>query len=327
MDISHPHDSFFHYLVSNVDRAIDLVRQFIPSPLADQLHFNTMKPQPDSFVDSQLKNRYSDALFEVQTVAGTQAYACLLIDHKSAPDPKVIFQLQRYMNLFWERFISNHPNSFLPPIIGIVIYHGMNAWNYETDLKKRFDCHEEFFPYIPHFRYILIDLSTISNDRLHGKADLRAALLLMKYIFHPNLRDYVPMILRVLKEGRDQPDFLAFFEAFLLYLFNSLSEKHHKEVEKTVRAELPIEGGQVMITVADKWKQEGREEGRKEERKRFIKGIQKLVKSKFPDLPQKVQERISSVQDPAILEALMDLAIESQSTTHFQQQMDSIISQ
>ncbi len=316
MDISHPHDSFFRYMISKIDRAIDFAHHLIPSPIADHLLFDTMTSEQDTFIDSKLKNRYSDALFKVQTVSGVPSYAYLLVDHKSSPEAGVIFQLQRYINRFWERHILNYHESSLPPIVGIVIYHGLSPWNIETDLKNKLDCHEDIFPYMPIFRYLLIDLSTITDDQFRGEADLRAALLLMKYIFHPNLHEYVPMILRVLKEARHQHDFMDFFEAFLLYLFNSLTKDTHREIEKTVHIEFPIEGEQVMPTIADMYREQGREEG-------LVKGITKLLRSKFDNLPLPLEERIHSVHDLSALETIMDIAIESETLDEFQQKMES----
>jgi hypothetical protein len=107
-------------------------------------------------------------------------------------------------------------------------------------------------------------LSTISDEQIQGGADLKAALMLMKYIFHPNLRDYVPELFRILKAARNQPDFLLFFEAFMLYLLHYLDQDYHEEVEKRIQIELPEEGERIMPSVADKLKQIGREEGREE---------------------------------------------------------------
>jgi len=139
MDISHPHDSFFKFLLSKVDRAIDFIRHQIPSHIAKHLRIDTMKPESDTFVDSQLQNRFSDAVFKVQTFSGTLAYLYFLIDHKSTPDTGVGIQLHRYINQIWELHLTNHPNSALPPVIGIVIYHGMHPWNIETDLTNQLD--------------------------------------------------------------------------------------------------------------------------------------------------------------------------------------------
>jgi len=155
--------------------------------------------------------------------------------------------------------------------------------------------------------------------------------MLMKYIFHPNLKEYVPTILQILKEGRNQPDFLSFFEAFLLYLFNYINQEHHDEVIKKVYSEFPIEGENVMPTIADKFIQQGLEQGRKQGREEgleegLVKMIQKLVRSKFHDFPSSLQEKITSIHDLSTLEKIMDLAIESESLAQFQKEVESILS-
>ncbi len=329
MDITHPHDSFIRFVLSKEKRTIDLFRYHIPSNVAQHLLFDTLTAETDTFVDSQLKHHYSDALFKLQTQSGTPAYVYFLLDHKSAPDPEISLQLQRYMNRIWTRFTANHPGQNLPPIIGIVLYHGIRPWNMGTEFKSRFDCPEEFFPFIPDFRYLLIDLSTISDDQFQGGADLKAALLLMKYIFHPNLRDYLPMILRILKEARHLPDFYPFFEAFMLYLLQYVDQNDHREIEKLIHYEFPEEGDHIMPSVADKLRQEGRQEGWQEglqegrqeglhegQGKGQLLVITRLLQRKFGALDPAMVEQLQQLSNDQV-EELVDTFFEFQTLNDF----------
>ncbi len=301
MDISHPHDTFFRLIVSKVKRTMDLIHHQISPQVTKHLIFDTMTSEPDTFVDSHLKNHYSDALFKVQTHSGTPAYLYLLMDHKSFPDPDIILQLQRYMNRIWERCISNSPGSILPPIIGIVLYHGTRPWNIETEFKSRFDCPEEFTIFIPDFRYVLIDLSIMNDDDILGGADLKAALMLMKYILHPNLRGIVPEILKVLKKARHQADFPIFFEAFMLYLLKYLDQDYHEELEKLIQIELPEEGEKIMPTVADKLRQEGLQEGlQKGLQKGQLSVITRLLHQKFGAIDPVLTEQLQQLSDTQV---------------------------
>ena len=322
MDISHPHDSFFRLIVSKIERAAGLAQHCLPPSIARHILFETMTAKPDTFVDSQLQNRFSDALFSAQTRLGNPAYLYMLIDHKSTPDLDVPLQLLRYYNQIWERHLTNQPGSMLPPIIGVVFYHGIRPWNYGEDLKARFDCSEDFHPYLPLFRYVLIDLSTLELEQFQDSADLKAALMLMKYIFHPSLHDFLPAIVKVLKAGRKQPDFLSFFEAFMLYLLKYLNQEHHETVEKLVHTEFPEEGETIMPTVADKLREEGRQEGHQ----LFKKGLMKLLQAKFHGVPVLLQDSIMAVHDQSALEAFMDCAISADSLQQFEDGIKSILS-
>lgn len=326
MDISQPHDSFFRYVISKKERAIDFVRYNLPSQIAQHLLVDTLTPLPDTFVDAQLKNRYSDALFGVQTRSGNPAYLYTLIDHKSSPDPDVPLQLLGYDHRIWERHLANQPGDQLPPIIGVVMYHGSRPWNIDTDFRARFDCADDLLPYQPLFRYVLIDLSTMEEEQILGRPDTRAAMNLFRYIFHPRLHEYLPALLKILKEGRHQPDFLSFFEAFLLYLLQYLNQEHHKQAEQLICDEFPAEGETIMPSVADKLREEGLKKGREEGRERLINGLFKLLQAKFQEVPFSLREDLHAVHDLAVLEAIMDHAISAQSLQQFQEQVRPILS-
>jgi predicted transposase/invertase (TIGR01784 family) len=329
IDISRPHDSFFRFLISKTERAIELVRFSIPPELAQYLKFKTMRPVPGTFVDSRLRHRYSDALFVLQTIYDAQSFIYALIDHKSNPTNDVILQLQRYFIRIWEGHLLNHPGTSFPPIIGIVFYHGKSPWNIGTDFKSYFDCKEEFHPYLPLFRYILVDLSNMDENQFQGTPEMKAALMLMKYSQYPNLHEIIAKIFEVLKEARHIEDFLSLLEACILYLMCNIKEEYHEEIAKVISIEFP-EGEKIMPTVADKLIRQGREEGREEGLEEGIeiglaKGIIKVLQAKFSNFPQTMEAKILAVRELSTLEAIMDIAIQAESLDQFEQQLESYL--
>ena len=317
MDISQAHDSFFRFVVSKTERAAGLIKMLLPPSITQYLQFDTLASERDTFVEPHLKNRFSDALFSAHMTDGEPAFLYFLIDHKSSPDPGVTLQLLRYYNQIWEDYQNNHPGSHLPPIIGMVIYHGSRPWNIGGEFKERFKCPEEVQPFLPLFRYVLLDLSAVHDEQMQGSADLKAALMLMKYIFHPKLNQYLPEIIKILKHARHQPDFLFFFEAFMLYLMKYLNHEHYPELECLVQSELVEEGEKMMPSIADMLHEKGREEGREEGRQQLIRGILKLLQVKFQQLPETLRDKIIEIRDQTVLDAVMDHAVTAESLQQF----------
>jgi predicted transposase YdaD len=96
-----PHNNFFHYALSHVEAARDLIQTHLPADLVQVLDLESLELQKDSFVDDELRDSYSDLLYSVKLAdhegrpAEGQVY--LLLEHKSQSDPMTCFQLLRYI--------------------------------------------------------------------------------------------------------------------------------------------------------------------------------------------------------------------------------------
>jgi predicted transposase/invertase (TIGR01784 family) len=64
-----------------------------------------------SFVDEELRQHHSDVLFRVQLKSGSDAFAYVLVEHKSVPDPIARLQLLRYV----VRVLRRHCVPTCPP--------------------------------------------------------------------------------------------------------------------------------------------------------------------------------------------------------------------
>jgi predicted transposase/invertase (TIGR01784 family) len=55
----------------------------------------------DSFVDKELREHFSDIIYQVDLKQGDSAYIYLLFEHKSYSDPLIALHLLRYMIKIW----------------------------------------------------------------------------------------------------------------------------------------------------------------------------------------------------------------------------------
>ena len=97
-----PHNNFFHFALSQLPNARSLLQtQLSPAALA-ALNLDTLQLEQGSFVDADLREKFSDLLFsvklanDVESELGTESrrgLVYLLFEHKSQSDPLTVVQL------------------------------------------------------------------------------------------------------------------------------------------------------------------------------------------------------------------------------------------
>jgi predicted transposase YdaD len=172
-DITNPHDKFFKEALTQPGAALAFLRDYLPPDVAAQLDLATLAPLKDSFVDTWLQEYFADLVFEVELRERRTAYVCFLFEHKSYVDPWTPLQVLHYMVLAWKYGMQHRGR--LVPVIPIVVYHGAVPWRAPHNFHALFDLPDALLPYIPEFRYLLNDLSTVSDEELERSAEIGVA--------------------------------------------------------------------------------------------------------------------------------------------------------
>lgn len=263
-DPINPHDAFFKQILGKPELAADFLTQHLPEPLLTEIDLPTLVEQKESFVDEALRQHFSDLLYKVQTRSGMLMYIYLLFEHKSYPDNDVAFQVLRYQVRIWEKALTKQEGRL--PVIGLVVYHGQASWNIPRNFQATFGKDRKALSvpqvsaYVPEFSYHLVDLSALSDDQIRGTIWLRVFQLLLKHIFDPNLGAQLYNIFVLLKELLDRPSSIEMLSTFLRYVSRAGVGASKEEITQTVTRLFPTEGGALMKTAYDEWKEEWREE-------------------------------------------------------------------
>src|SRR5258708_33588164 len=123
---------------------------------------------------------------------------------------------------------------------------------------------EELRPYAPEFEYHLCDLTAYTASEIRGAAGLQVALLALKYILQPDLRAHLGEILRMFTRlPPAQGSALEYLRTVLIYLSAAAEHLSKEDLAAAVQEALPGREG-IMATLAETWRQGGREEGRQE---------------------------------------------------------------
>ena len=92
---STPHDAVFKSFLRHPDTARDFIDIHLPAPLRKLCDLTTLKLEPNSFIDEDLRQYYSDLLWSVKTQEGA-GYIYVVIEHQSKPEELMAFRMMRY---------------------------------------------------------------------------------------------------------------------------------------------------------------------------------------------------------------------------------------
>ncbi|UCH96857.1 MAG: Rpn family recombination-promoting nuclease/putative transposase [Candidatus Aminicenantes bacterium] len=189
----------------------------------------------------------------------------------------------------WELYLKqNKEAKTLPVIIPMVIYHGPKKWEVDTRFTSFFNAPGYLEEYIPDFNYNLYDISHVPDEKIKGAVLLRVLFMTLKYVFTPELNyklreEIFPLFL----ELKDKKKGTEYLEVLLGYLTRSARSLPENELNEAV-TQLFEEGGDLMETIAEKWKKEGMEEKAKETAKRMLEdGLPIETISKYTGLTEK----------------------------------------
>lgn len=73
---STPHDAVFKSFLRHPDTARDFIDIHLPAPLRKLCDLTTLKLEPNSFIDEDLRQYYSDTLVVCENAGGSGLYLC-----------------------------------------------------------------------------------------------------------------------------------------------------------------------------------------------------------------------------------------------------------
>jgi len=177
------HDRFFKQTLSDLDLARAFLREHLPQEIASLLAPGQPEVVSGSFVDEELRQHHSDVLFRVQLKSGSDAFAYVLVEHKSVPDPIARLQLLRYVvRVLINWYKQNGKQLPLPAVVPLLAHQGPENWEISCEFADLFGVvPEALCPYLPSFRHALVDLAGKDGWALSTEVRLRAYLKALKY--------------------------------------------------------------------------------------------------------------------------------------------------
>jgi hypothetical protein len=165
------HDLNYRLFFAHRRMIQDLLRDIVGERWVDLIDLDSAEEVDASFLSPRSENRESALIWRFRRKNGEEpVYVYILMEFLSRPDPSVPFRLMGDVSLFYESFVANQTAAaltFLPLIIPMVVYNGLEPWNMATDLGSWIgDLHLSAEIYRLQWRYRLVDVASYSREDL-----------------------------------------------------------------------------------------------------------------------------------------------------------------
>ena len=325
-------------MMGRVAIARKYIQHFLPVEMTSLMDMDTLEVDTEGYVDDHLKEYFSDVVATVQLTDGQLSDIYILFEHKSGVDKLVRLQVLKYMVSKWSKWVKNKDqyDGYLPIVIPIVVYHGVAEWQFSTEFSDMFRLpSEDFRLFTPKFNYILHDISHVDEESFKASVDIQTFLLLLKYIYRPELSHKLSEILSLLNELKDKDQITEYLPIIIKYIL-SVGKVSLDEIKEAVKS-LP-KGDETVETAAYQLRQEGKKQGiqigevigeARGEAKGEAKGIQiviqDILQERFGVIHPVLAEKVKTVKSTETLKGLYRQALKTESMQEFNRVVDRIL--
>ena len=173
MALQSPHDALFRAAFESPRHAAQLLHAVLPAELTELVSLDSLELEPGGGRGQNLEEFRTDLLFRAN-IANAPGFICVLFEHQSSSDHGMPLRMLGYLLRTWERAWRSQRGRPLPPIIPIVISHDPNGWRAPLELADLLPMVVRHRPALrsvtPNFRYILDDLTQLSDSKLRARA-------------------------------------------------------------------------------------------------------------------------------------------------------------
>ncbi|VDZ85634.1 Rpn family recombination-promoting nuclease/putative transposase [Kluyvera intermedia] len=262
---STPHDAVFKQFLCHPDTARDFLSIHLPAKLQALCNLQTLKLESGSFIETDLRARYSDVLWSLKTAQG-DGYIYVVIEHQSSPDAHMAFRLMRYALAAMQRHLDAGHES-LPLVIPMLFYHGMQSpypfslcWL--DEFADPINARKLFTAAFP-----LVDITVVPDDEIMQHRRVALLELVQKHIRQRDLLGLVGHIATLLVSGCANDSQIKALFNYLLRSGDAV--RFHRFLQAAVER-LP-EHKERMMTIADRLREEGMQQGKREEALRIAR--------------------------------------------------------
>ncbi|MBN9344554.1 MAG: hypothetical protein BGO76_03440 [Caedibacter sp. 38-128] len=261
-----PHDRYIRSVFTNPK----VVREFFEANLPDKvkaaIDLNNIEPQKESFINDKLKQQISDILFATK-FNNEDGYLYVLLEHASTPDRMLPLRLVKYMSAIVDQHLKKSENNKLPIIYPMVLYSGQKPFPYSTDLFELYGANKDLAREIMGRPYKLVDLTQASDEELKKYFWFGAAALIAKHIKDPDIMPTFKVAIDLFRkiESLGEKQYIEdYIYVTLSYIVEAADIKDKEAFIETIRKGLTEIDEDKIMTLAEQWKQEGRQAERLE---------------------------------------------------------------
>jgi len=263
------HDSMFIHTFSEPENVKGFLKLALPDDIYQNLDLTDIRIETTTYIADKMKKLSSDLVVKTrlknheETVTPVDIY--LLMEHKSSPEKNSLVQVLKYLYCEWQKDVDQKLP--LRVILPLIFYHGEKKWTVPFRFVDQFNIPDHFKEYMLDYKYLFFDTRewdffNIDNREVRENIYLLTSLMLLKSAFNDDWDTIIHIFNLWHEKGiandRDR------VTRFLWYI----SETKDVSLEKVTQTlkETKTLGGELMASLAQRLRDEGRVEGREEGR-------------------------------------------------------------
>ncbi|MGA1522435.1 MAG: Rpn family recombination-promoting nuclease/putative transposase [Planctomycetota bacterium] len=290
--MSNPHDTLFCQVFSDPQHAVGELRAVLPPAIERSIDWDTLRLLSPVDKDVVRGDRHVDLLFAAE-ICGQDVHLQLLLEHKSYADRFTAVQVGEYAFRVLRRFVRENPGAReLPPVLSIVVYHGVERWSCGDDLRSCFgpkaSVQHSLAAYLPQLRFFVDDLSLVRGEELATRTLSALARLVLEVLRRASsgldLRPLLRSVAAEFRAARAAGGDVGLLAAVLTYL-GKVRDWPRAEMQRLVRLELGPDVEEIMASTYEQTLNEGRAQG-------LAAALRTVLRSRFGSLGGDVVTRI-----------------------------------
>ena len=301
------HDRFVKKMMEVPGATKELIEECLPAKYKERLDLTTIKPEKDTFIETNLKSKYSDLVYSVKTKDNKDAYIYCLIEIQSSPHYFIAFRLLKYSLLLIERYVDKKKKRKLPIVMPLVIYHGKEKYTVPKNLWELFEDPQLVFELMTG-DYSLMDLNAMNDEDIDGSKPISILIYTLKHIFDMGLNDLARNLLRHCRKAilmQDKKEGYIYTRGVFWYITGNTSSDERENLKQVFTDELKEDGEKIMYSIADSYIDEGIQKGR-------LQGIDEgIEKTAVNMLKEKLDDKLISSVTGITLDDLLKLKSKS----------------
>jgi predicted transposase/invertase (TIGR01784 family) len=174
---------------------------YLPEDIKTLCDLSSLRLEPGSFVEKNLRKHFSDILYSVQ-MKGEQGYLYPLIEHETTPEKMTPFKISRYVHAIMDQHLKQG-YADLPIVVPILYYRGkVTPYPYKGDILDCFGKNKALAEKIYLRPYLVIDIASMSDDEIREHGNIAILDFAQKYsALNRDIQDWIENIVEELEKG------------------------------------------------------------------------------------------------------------------------------
>jgi hypothetical protein len=314
-----PHDLFVRFTFGHPEQAAAELRAVLPPEISAQVDWSTLRQEPNSVVDPELRETESDLFFSARLREGRTLLFYVLLEHQSSVDRWMALRMLRYVVRQLEHWRQEHPGSArLPVIIPLVLYHGSEgAWSAPRRVEELFEVPEEeaqsayWRTLVPRFEHLVDDVTAEREEALTARSGpplARLTWLILRYGRSEDLAQRLPGWTLLFAQIHAAPGGAEQLRGVFHYLLLIGNKAARAATAGVLHSLVNTQRAEELMLTREEFIEQLRLRGRIEER---AESVLRILAKRGVHVDAKSRQRILLCEDMVLLDQWFDRALQA----------------